>query len=62
MGKGLFAKLENLAYWLQIKIMSSKRTCEVVDRKRIFFHPDQKRDKILIEYKDKLKKLKIKND
>ncbi|MFH1289351.1 MAG: hypothetical protein ABIH88_01380 [Patescibacteria group bacterium] len=42
--------------------MKSKRTCEVVDRKRIFFHPDQKKDRILKEYKDKLKKLKIRDD
>ena len=57
MGKRLFTKLENLAYQLQVWFMKSKRTCEVVDRKRIFFHPDQKRNKILAEYKKKLEKL-----
>ena len=62
MGKRLFAKLEKLAYQFQIWLMKSKRTCEVVDRKRIFFHPDQKKDRILKEYKDKLKKLKIRDD
>lgn len=62
MGKGILAKLENLAYRLQVGYMKSKRTCEVVERRRIFFHPDQKRDKILAEYKKKLEKLKIEND
>ena len=57
MGKGLLAKLENLAYQFQVWLMKSKRTCEVVDRKRIFFHPDQKRDKILLEYKKRLKRI-----
>ena len=60
MGGKIFAKLEALARWLQLKYMAPRRTTEVVEPGRIRFHPQDARKWVLREYKERLKKLGIK--
>jgi hypothetical protein len=59
MGKTILAKLESLAYFLQFSKMKRKITNETIEKRRIFFHPDLKKDRILSEYKKRLVKLNI---
>lgn len=60
MGEALFAKLEALARWSQLKYMASRRTTEIVEPGRIRFHPQDAREWVLKEYQERLDKLKIK--
>lgn len=60
MGETLFAKLEALARWAQLKYMAPRRTTEVVEPGRIRFHPQDAREWVLKEYQKRLDKLKIK--
>lgn len=59
MGEKIFAQLEALARWGQLKYMQSRRTVEVVEPGRIRFHPQDARQWILKKYQSRLKKLKI---
>lgn len=59
MGEALFAKLEALARWAQLKYMAPRRTTEVVETGRIHFHPQDAREWVLKEYQSRLKKLRI---
>ncbi|TSC53191.1 MAG: hypothetical protein LiPW16_466, partial [Microgenomates group bacterium LiPW_16] len=43
MGKAIFAKLEALAYWVQLKYMNPRRTTEVISEGIIRFHPQDAR-------------------
>jgi len=60
MGEAIFAKLETIARWLQLKYMKSRRTTEIVEPGRIRFHPKDAREWVLKEYKERLDKLEIK--
>jgi len=59
MGKRIFAKLENLARWLQLKYMAKRRTTEVVEKGRVFFHPHNCQGWVLKEYQKRLKKFHL---
>ena len=59
MGETLFAKLEALARWAQLKYMQPRRTTEIVELGRIRFHPQDAREWVLEEYQKRLKKLQI---
>jgi len=59
MGEAIFAQLEVLARWAQLKYMAKKRTTEVVEEGRLRFHPQDARNWVLPEYKKRLKKLGI---
>lgn len=59
MGEALFAQLEALARWVQLKYMAKKRTTEVVEEGRLRFHPQDAREWVLPEYQKKLKELGI---
>lgn len=60
MGKKILGQLETLARFLQLKYMKSRRTTEVIEPGRLRFHPRDCREKIMLEYKSRLAKLKIK--
>lgn len=49
--------LENLAFRSQLWYMRSRRTTEIVEPKRIRFHPQDCRERILKRYENKIKKL-----
>lgn len=53
----ILSQLEKLAFWLQVRYMSKRRTCEVVESARIRFHPYDCRKEILEKYQKKLKKV-----
>ncbi len=55
----ILGQLEALARRLQLKYMKSRRTIEVIEPGRLRFHPRDCRGKIMLEYKKRLKKLKI---
>lgn len=59
MGEALFAKLEALARWAQLKYMEPRRTTEVVEPGRIRFHPQDARKWVLREYQKRLVKLHL---
>ena len=59
MDKRFLTKLEALTRWLQLKYMAPRRTSEVVEVGRIRFHPQDAREWVLQEYKQRLKKLKL---
>lgn len=59
MGEAIFAKLEALACWAQLKYMQPRRTTEVIEPGRIRFHPRDCREWILKEYKKRLDELGI---
>jgi hypothetical protein len=59
MGTKILTQLEGLVKRLQLKYMDSKRTMEVVEEGRILFHPKDCRERIMLEYEKRLKKLKI---
>ncbi|MBU3957100.1 hypothetical protein KKI19_02405 [Patescibacteria group bacterium] len=59
MGEEIFAKLEALARWTQLKYMAPRRTTEIVEPGRIRFHPQDAREWVLKEYQKRLKKLRI---
>lgn len=48
--------LENLAKWLQLRIMQEPQGMERIEQGALYFHPDDCRNKVLSEYKIKLKK------
>ena len=60
MGQKILSQLEQLAYRLQLRYMFKKRTIELVDRGRACFFPLNCRDKILLEYQERLVQLKVK--
>ena len=60
MGRKILRQLEKLAYQLQKKYMAPRRTTEVVEEGRVLFHPQDCSQKIMLEYKKRLKRLKIK--
>lgn len=55
MGKKILSQLERLARFLQLKYMAKRRTIEVVEPGRIRFHPQNCRNRILLEYQKRLK-------
>lgn len=57
MGEEIFAKLEALARWAQLKYMQPRRTTEVIEPGRIRFHPQDARNWVLKKYRERLKKL-----
>jgi len=59
MGKAILAKLETIAYWLQLKYMIPRRTTEVIEPGRIRFHPQDAREWVLVQYQKRLEKLGI---
>ena len=59
MGETIFAQLETLACWAQLRYMIKKRTTEVVEKGRLCFHPQDARSWVLPEYQKRLKKLGI---
>ena len=59
MGEAIFAKLEALARWGQLKYMKPRRTTEVVEPGRIRFHPQDAREWVLKEYQTRLKELRV---
>lgn len=58
MGKKILGQLEALARFLQLKYMKSRRTTEVIEPGRLRFHPQDIRGRVMLEYKERLKKLK----
>lgn len=56
----ILAKLETIARRIQLKYMAFHRTTEVVEPGRILFHPQDCRERIMLEYEKRLKVLKIK--
>ena len=56
----ILTKLEIIARQVQLKYMASHRTTEVVEPGRILFHPQDCRERIMLEYEKRLKNLKIK--
>lgn len=55
----ILSQLEALSRFLQLKYMASRRTTEIIEPGRLRFHPQDCREKIMLEYKKRLKKLKI---
>lgn len=51
----ILGQLEAIARFLQLKYMKSRRTTEVIEPGRLRFHPQDCRNKILAEYKKRLK-------
>lgn len=60
MGEKIFTKLEALARWFQLKYMASRRTTEIVEPGRAYFHPKDCRERVMWEYNERLKKLGLK--
>jgi hypothetical protein len=60
MDKRIFAQLETLARWVQLKYMAPRRTTEVVEFGRIRFHPQDARKWVLKKYNGRLKDLALK--
>lgn len=54
-----FSFIERLAYRLQLTYMRSKRTTEIVEPHRVRFHPKDCRQWVMLEYHQRLKKLKL---
>jgi hypothetical protein len=59
MGETIFAQLETLTRWVQLRYMAKKRTTEVVEEGRLRFHPQDARSWVLPEYQKTQKKLGI---
>ena len=55
----ILTKLEALVQRLQLRYMNPRRTNEVVETGRIRFHPQDARERVLREYKNRLKTLQI---
>lgn len=55
MGETIFAKLEALARWAQLKYMQPRRTTEIIEPGRIRFHPQDARKWVLKKYQARLK-------
>ena len=55
----ILTQLEILAKKIQLRYMTSKRTTEVIEDGRILFHPGQGHKQIMLEYKKRLKRLKL---
>jgi len=55
----ILTKLEALVQRAQLRYMNPRRTSEVVEPDRIRFHPQDARERVLREYKTRLKKLQI---
>ena len=59
MGEKILSQLEKLAFFLQRRYMASRRTIEIVEKGRVLFHPRDCSANIMLEYKRKLKELKL---
>ena len=59
MGEKIFAQLEALARWAQLKYMAKRKTTEVVEEGRLCFHPQDARSWVLPKYQKKLKELGV---
>ena len=60
MGKKILNQLEKLAFFLQKRYMASRRTTEVVEKGRVLFHPKDCSANVMLEYKRRLSRLKVK--
>jgi hypothetical protein len=60
MGKKILSQLEEVAFWLQKKYMASRQTTEIVEKGRVFFHPQDCSRRVMLEYQRRLRRLKIK--
>lgn len=57
--KSLVDIVERFARWLQLKIMQPRKGMERIDEGALYFHPLDYRLKVLEEYRQRLKELKI---